>query len=85
MPLRPDGPAAPKVAAQASTGCGAEVTASQANRLWESYHAQGPEELSRLPSVYLSVPGYPSLAGQATRSDLFLSYKGLLGQKTVLP
>jgi hypothetical protein len=71
-----DGPAAPKAAAQASTGCGSEVTASQVNRLWESFQAQGLTELSRLPSVYLSLPAYPILSGQATWSDLFLSYKG---------
>ena len=80
MPLRPNGPAATKAAAQAATGCGSEVTASQVNRLWQSFQAQGLTELSRLPSVYLSLPGYPILPGQATRSDLFLSYKGDTGQ-----
>ena len=72
-----DGPAAPKAAAQAATGCGSEVTASQVNRLWESFQAQGLTELSRLPSVYLSLPGYPILPGQASGSDLFLAYKGV--------
>jgi hypothetical protein len=80
-----DGPAAPKAAAQASTGCGSEVTASQVNRLWESFQAQGLTELSRLPSVYLSLPAYPILPGQASGSDLFLAYEGLLGPKTVRP
>jgi hypothetical protein len=80
LPLRPNGPAATKAAAQATTGCGSEVTASQVNRLWQSFQAQGLTELSRLPSVYLSLPGYPILPGQASRSDLFLSYKGDTGQ-----
>ena len=80
LPLRPNGPAATKAAAQATTGCGSEVTASQVNRLWQSFEAQGPTELSRLPSVYLSLPGYPTLPGQASESDLFLSYKGAAGQ-----
>jgi hypothetical protein len=80
MPLRPDGPAATKAAAQASTGCGSEVTASQANRLWESFQAQGSSELSRLSSVYLSVPAYPILPGQTTESGLSLSYKGPMRQ-----
>jgi hypothetical protein len=61
-----NGPAATKAAAQAATGCGSEVTASQVNRLWESFQAQGLTELSRLPSVYLSLPGYPILPGQAS-------------------
>ena len=66
LPWRPYGPAAPKAAAQASTGCGSEVTASQVNRLWQSFHAQGPTELSQLPSRYLSVPGYPILLSQTS-------------------
>ena len=35
------------------------MTASQVNRLWESFQAQGLTELSRLPSVYLSLQSIP--------------------------
>ena len=77
LPWRPYGPAAPKAAAQASTGCGSEVTASQVNRLWQSFHAQGPTELSQLPSRYLSVPGYPILLSQTSGPTYLYHTRGL--------
>ena len=66
-----------KAAAQASTGCGSEVTVSQANRLWESFTAQGPTELSRLPSRYLSVPAYPILLSRTSRPTCLYHTRGL--------
>jgi hypothetical protein len=47
----------------------------------ENFQAQRLTELSRLPSLYLSLPGYPIRSGQASESDLFLVYKGLRGPK----
>ena len=79
MPLRPYGPAATKAAAQAATGCGSEVTASQVNRLWQSFEAQGPTELSRLPSRYLCVPAYPILLGQTNRPTCSYHTRGPRG------